>query len=374
MKKSHFTKLVLLSFLMVGLFSCELRNDDFEQNLKSDQGLEGMIIVSAGDNGIEIPAELCGEPLILPLYKVGIGDPSIGHAMVVNDGEYLYVKLEITAECWKIKGLYIYAGTFEGIPMPLEGNYPAFWNFPLQRTFNEGLVSYTYRFSLANLPECPVVLVKALVVCNGKEGPAWAMGDNPGWEQAAYYFEYCVDDCDDCEPGIYRTQTPGGWGAPPAGNNPGNYLKENFNTAFPDGLEIGGPNIIRLTSAGAIETLLPTGGKPATLIQPYETDPPRIKNVLVGHVVALSLSIGFDLNDPDFGEADGNLGDLIIDGGGFDGWTIAQVLAEANKVLGGGSSPYSPSEMTDILSMINEYFVDGKLSGDYKLFKCVTAE
>ncbi len=366
MKKSHLSKWLLISFLIGSLFSCELRNDDFGQNLKSEKNLESMIIVSAGDNGIEMPEELCGEPLLVPLYKAGLGNPSIGQVTAANDGEYLFVKVEITAECWKMKGLYVYAGSFADIPMADGGSYPAFWNFPVQRSFSEALVSYTCSFPLADLPECPVVVIKALVGCDGTQGPAWAMGEDPGWEQANY-FEYCIEDCDGCEPGIYRTQTPGGWGAPPSGNNPGAYLAANFNDAFPGGLEVGG--LIMLTSAGAIETLLPTGGKPAALTGPYMTDPVKIKNVLVGHVVALALSIGFDKNDPDFGDAEGNLGDLVIDGGGFDGWTVAQVLEEANKVLGGGGD-HSPSEMTDILSMINEYFVDGKLSADYKLFKC----
>lgn len=374
MKKLNLLKLFLLSFLIGGLFSCELRNDDPVPILKSDQGLEGMIIVNAGDNGIEIPAELCGEPLIVPVKKVGMGDPSIGQVIVANDEEYLYVKIEITAECWKIKQLYIYAGAFKGIPMPDEGNYPAFWGFPLQRTFDEALVSFTYRFPLDKLPECPAILVKALVVCGDNQGPAWAMGTNPGWDLAAYYLEYCVEDCNGCKPGIYRTQTPGGWGAKPAGNNPGAYLLANFDAAIGE-LVVGGPLTITLTSAKAIEILLPTGGKPAALTEPKVVDPLKIKNVLVGHVVALSLSVWFDLYDPDFSDAEGDLEDLIIDNGGaFDGWSVAAILAEANSVLGGGSSSYTPSEMTDILSMINEYFVDGKLSGDYKLFKCVKAE
>ena len=97
--------------------------------------------------------------------------------------------------------------------------------------------------------------------------------------------------------------------------------------------------------------------------------------MLVGHVVALSLTIGFDLYDPDFGKADGQLKDLIIaDGKAFDGMTVAAILDEANIVLGGGNSMYTPSQMTDILTRINEYFVDGKQSQKYKLFDCKQAE
>jgi hypothetical protein len=89
----------------------------------------------------------------------------------------------------------------------------------------------------------------------------------------------------------------------------------------------------------------------------------------------LTLSLAFDNNDPDFGDSDGYLGKLVIDNGGeFDGWTVDALLAEANIVLGGGESQFTPSEMTDILTMINEYFVDGILSADYKLFKCVSFE
>ncbi len=105
-------------------------------------------------------------------------------------------------------------------------------------------------------------------------------------------------------------------------------------------------------------------------IKPVYT-PEDIKNVLVGHIVALSLSVGFDDYDEDFGEAEGHLKDLIIaDGHGFDGMNVADILHEANLVLGGGSKSYTPSQMTEILTKINEYFVDGKQSEQYKLFEC----
>jgi hypothetical protein len=180
----------------------------------------------------------------------------------------------------------------------------------------------------------------------------------------------CDKPCDCCKMGIYRTQTPGGWGAKPAGNNPGMYLKDNFDAAFPGGLVVGGQFKITLTSAEAIMNLLPTGGKPAVLTKSYE-NPKEIKNVLVGHVVALALSIGFDENDEDFGEADGHLKCLVIaNGHGFDGMTVGQVLEKANLVLGGDISAYSPSQMVEILTKINEYFVDGKKSAKYDLFTC----
>lgn len=374
MKKLHVLKLMFLSFLIAGLFSCELKDDDIMRNLEYNQGLKGMVIVGTGDPGIEMPAELCGEPLFVPVKVVGM-DPDFGNVMVANDDEYLYVKVQITKDCWEIKNLYMFAGAHDAIPLADETDppsYPAFWAEEfVQLAFDVPLVSYTYRFLLADLPECPSIIIKALIVCDGNQEQVWAMGINDGWELNAFYFKYCIEDCNGCKPGIYRTQTPGGWGAKPEGNNPGAYLADNFSAAFPNGLEVGtgGLYTLTLTSAKAIETLLPTGGKPAALTENL-VDPLKIKNVLVGHVVALSLSLGFDMYDPDFGEAEGFLGDLVIDSeGDFDGWTVLDVLQEANAVLGGAGS-HIPVEMTEMLTMINEYFVDGKQMKNYKLFGC----
>jgi hypothetical protein len=169
-----------------------------------------------------------------------------------------------------------------------------------------------------------------------------------------------------------RTQTPGGWGAPPNGNNPGAYLHANFANAFPNGLAIGCyPNdfYINLTTAQAITDLLPTGGQAGVLTQNY-TNPADINNVLVGHLVALSLSVVFDAFDPNFGGGGMALGDMYITSGAFKGWTVSLYLAEANKVLGGCSSAYTAKEVLETATKINENYVDG--SKDNGFLSCVT--
>jgi hypothetical protein len=135
-------------------------------------------------------------------------------------------------------------------------------------------------------------------------------------------FKYCKQDCPPPPPppscGQLRTQTPGGWGAEPNGNNPGTYLHNNFNAAF-GSLTIGCyPNnyYIKLTSAQAITNLLPTGGTAAKLTSNM-TDPASIKNVLVGHLVAVTLAVGFDNYDPNFGQAGASLGSMKISQGAF---------------------------------------------------------
>ncbi|HEU4607809.1 MAG TPA: T9SS type A sorting domain-containing protein, partial [Chitinophagaceae bacterium] len=168
----------------------------------------------------------------------------------------------------------------------------------------------------------------------------------------------------DC--GQLRTQTPGGWGAEPHGNNPGTYLHNNFTAAFPNGLRVGcdGNYHIDLTNAQAITDLLPTGGKAAVLTK-NETNPAAVKNVLVGHLVALTLSTGFDVYDDNFGQAGITLGQMEIGSGTFAGWTVNEFLAEANKVLGGCSTSYTVTEVLETATAINENYVDGSQDGGF---------
>jgi hypothetical protein len=167
---------------------------------------------------------------------------------------------------------------------------------------------------------------------------------------------------------ILRTQTPGGWGAPASGNNPGAYLHANFAAAFPNGLTIGcEPSyFVKFTSAQAITDFMPAGGKPRPLtdnfIDPFSTD---LKNTLVDHVAALSLSIGFDLYDPNFGPSGFNLGFMVVTSGKFTSKNVNDILAEANRILGGCGSSYSVADMVQVLDQINNNYVDGNTNNGF---------
>jgi len=170
--------------------------------------------------------------------------------------------------------------------------------------------------------------------------------------------------------GGLRTQTPGGWGAPPRGNNPGAYLHSRFNTAFPSGLTIGAsPNYHALfTSAQAITNFMPSGGQPKKLTQNYTNPTSNLKNTLAGHIVALTLSVRFDDTDPGFASGGMTLGDMLIGSGAFNGWRVRDFLAEANRVLGGTSNAYSVGAVLETATNINENNVDG--NGDNGFLEC----
>jgi len=187
----------------------------------------------------------------------------------------------------------------------------------------------------------------------------------------------CKIVCVNCPPpppptcGQLRTQTPGGWGAPPRGNNPASYMYSHFAAAFPTGLTVGcTPNYnIKLTTPQAVTNFLPCAGQAKKLTQNYVNPAgTTLKNVLAGHLVALTLSVRFDQTDPSFGSAGVLLGDMIINYGAFAGWTVNNFLTEANKVLGGCSSAYSIDWVLVTAAAINENYVDGNT--DLHFLRC----
>jgi hypothetical protein len=123
-----------------------------------------------------------------------------------------------------------------------------------------------------------------------------------------------------------------------------------------------GTHALSFTSSGDIEDTLPSGGKPGALHETV-TNPGKYKNTLVGQVVALTLSVGFDAHDPDFGTANSSLAGLRLTDGDYVDWTIAAVLERANDVLGGCLPGEEASDLNHALSVINENFVDGTTLG-----------
>ena len=165
-------------------------------------------------------------------------------------------------------------------------------------------------------------------------------------------------DCDQPEDCSFRTQTQGGWGAPPNGDNNGVYLHANFAAAFPEGLQIGCTNTLKLTSAQAVTDYLPAGGPPAMLPAGMMVDPVNYGNVLAAQLVTAKLNVGFDAYDPTFGESSTLLADAYLTSGMFAGWTVGQVIMAADDRIGGCPSLYSPSQLNAALSAINENYVD----------------
>ncbi len=182
--------------------------------------------------------------------------------------------------------------------------------------------------------------------------------------------QYSVDSID---PGDFKTFGQGGWGSPPHGGNPGVYLRDHWDLL--DTVIIGcdstNGHTLTFTSSQAIMHFLPQGRTPAALDSSYVNPDWKI-TVLAGQVLALALNIGFDLADSSFGASNEHLEDLCAQYGTFTGWTVAEIFAEANLILGGCYSEYSPSEVNEACTRINENFEGGTVVGNFLDF-CPTS-
>jgi hypothetical protein len=142
-------------------------------------------------------------------------------------------------------------------------------------------------------------------------------------------------------------------------------LHAHFAQAFPNGVTIGGNcaegRRLRLTSAQAVTNFLPSGGQPAMLPPGVLTNPVNYNNTLAGQLTALTLSVGLDAADPNFGTSNTLLGNTWVVGGLFNGMQVSQILELANNKIGNCGGTYTLSALNAILTTINENFDNGTI-------------
>lgn len=166
--------------------------------------------------------------------------------------------------------------------------------------------------------------------------------------------------------GEFKTFTIGGWGTVCNGGNPGCYRDANFSAAFPSGITIGcGENTLTFTSSQAVEDFLPSGGTPSVLSGALVDPADAISNTLASQILAVALAAGFDAYDADFSASTTGFGSLPILSGSHAGMTVAQFLQLANEVIGGCSSEYTPSQINETATAINENFDNGTVDQGY---------
>jgi hypothetical protein len=164
----------------------------------------------------------------------------------------------------------------------------------------------------------------------------------------------------------YRTQTQGGWGATPHGNNPAVLLANNFAAVYPSGVTIGGTKTLTFTSAAAVGNFLPAGGKAGALTASAVNPTSSSAGVFAGQVLALRLSVDFS----NAGVTTSGLSALkIAPGKPLAGSTVAQVLAWANTLLGGGTAGVPAgvtiATLNTVVSSINENFDNGTTNNGF---------
>jgi len=360
-----------------------------QKNLSNKQ----QALSQSSSSNIEIPA-LCGFPQESTLW--GGQTINTGTVTVGNDANgNLYVTYT-TSGSWRLAEVHVKAACNSETDPDLmcrvsDPNDLAPGQFPYQQVFDaepscETISNlpqtYTIMIPKSDLnctdPACYCIYAHAKVVnCDGgslNEQTAWAgetlIKDVNRWY---YFINYCTQKCTppthtcDCQ---FKTFTQGGWGAPPHKGNPGAYLRNNFATSFPNGLTIGCSNgfTLKLTSAQAIQDFLPQGRMPFWLQQNYVDPGSDNITVLAGQLVAAKLNVGFDITKAKFAAPPCHLADATFKDGIFANKTIQQVIDIADQVIGQCSTAYSPAQVNEALTQINENYDNA--TQDLGYFNC----
>lgn len=370
MKKIYAVTLLLLFTV---LYSCQ-------KDMDSSQ-----LMLDNGHADLAASLKACGLPFDTTL--INFGRELSGTIEVLNDDTSYHVIIREPYDDYKISRVEILHGTQQYVINNIVGLIDCNTMFPRNPPT---VVNYSPDVDSTVVVSIPFgadncISMHAHIRLTKRDGAGnelhsfwiWSNGtNNPSQNPCQQYFQYCRQSCgnDSIPPppadtagcGPLRTQTQGGWGAPPNGNNPGVYLHNNFAAAFPAGLKIGCATgyTVTMTSAQAITNLLPAGGTPKPLQQNY-TNPTNIHNNLVAQLMALTLNVGFDRYDANFGAAGRKLGSMFIKKGKFKGKTVDEFLDIANKVLGKCSNAYKASDINETASKINENYKDGNSNKGY---------
>jgi hypothetical protein len=161
----------------------------------------------------------------------------------------------------------------------------------------------------------------------------------------------------------FTTFTQGGWGAAPKGNNPGTLLKANFGRVYPAGVKIGGTSYLTFSSQPAVQGFLPQGGTAGSLLISDANPTASAAGVFAGQILALQLSVDFSKA----GVTKTGLDLRKVVSGKLAGYTVAQVLALANSVLGGGALPtgVTISDLNSVVDAINNNYDNGTVNKGY---------
>ncbi len=162
----------------------------------------------------------------------------------------------------------------------------------------------------------------------------------------------------------WRTQTIGGWGSKPNGGNPGTYLHQNFPALVETMGEIMigyGDNMLIFTDAESITDFLPSTGSARTLEGGLQVNPRKrdVRNTFASQILGLTITLSLDRVVADYSESNVYFGNLVVSEGTFEGKSVSYILNMANRALAGEEVPYSISELNEIITKINESYVDG---------------
>jgi PEP-CTERM motif len=179
------------------------------------------------------------------------------------------------------------------------------------------------------------------------------------------------------------------WGQDPIPGNISFSLEENFDSVFPGGvLEVGIPGTagfsLLFDGADAVITYLPASGAPGVLTADLLDPVSSPSGIFGGEVVTAELNVTFADDDllahppgVTFGDLvfqnldlfsaaeNPSVGPEIVD---FNGMSVREVLADANRLLGGAASPFIPGDIFALLEFTTRAFAGGEVEENADTF------
>lgn len=181
----------------------------------------------------------------------------------------------------------------------------------------------------------------------------------------------------------FKTFTQGGWGANCNGGNPGCYLVNNFATCFDAGIAVGCPAGFQLTwtNADAVNAFLPNGGPASNLTESATNPTSSPAGVFAAQLLAAKLNADFDRCDDKFAPCVEHVDELCFSDGPCQGYSVANVIDAADRVIGGctcsapaysGLCSLSFADLSSCLDTFNNNFDNGNTNQGHLDYCTVT--
>jgi hypothetical protein len=296
----------------------------------------------------------CGETWLTDVRA--LSGKSMGLLQIFNDSANLYISYAPPTGATLVS-FQLFYGEQQKLPLKADQTAdPA--HFPLRFEQLNETTERTISISLEDMPSCIAVAGHIEIIQNGEV----LVGDI-GWTPGVPLptgLKYCKRRCNvaalQCSLGqdqvLPQTVSQDQWLTAEA-DKPAQLLRNHFKRIFPTGISLGCNDHVEYGTADAALAAMPSTG--AALPLSASAMGPE-GNRLAGELLSLTLMAHLDEVILEFTPHSAPLKHLVVSTGAFEGWSVEEVLAEANIVLGGCTTNFSADQIYQVVREINMAF------------------
>lgn len=319
------------------------------------------------DEGLYIKPKPCGEPGLADVRSET--GQSLGILEIFNDSASLYLSYSPPTGAI-VTAFQLYYGDPLALPRGVDHEVDPS-QFPLHSTGLQENSERTLYLDWGDMPSCITVAAYFELQQNGK-----AVTGIAGWTpdvNAPVGVTYCRKSCNvavlKCSlgDGMVLPQTlPQDQWASAAATEPQELLRSNFKRIFPQGISLGCNERLNYPTVDLAFAAMPSRG-PALPLAPKADAPASDGNMLAGELLSLTLMSRLDEVILVFTPHSPPLKRLVVSTGAFEGWSVDEVIQEANIVLGGCTTNFSADQIYQVVREINLAFAAG---GNNQFLRC----